>query len=185
MVAAVLAAGDPIQPLVGGRVDAMGSNVCPVAIWSLKPMSDRSFLKLFVHSLGRHQYRPRAWIVTGHARRSADISRVHGTCPFLRHGQDVTTIQSWNAFFREFIDVLTYGLRTACFLINTTAPAPVSFKTNAFHSVFRVAYKQKDGEFTLHVPGVHNVLLATASLRANALMFRPIRSDPLLNSSVA
>ena len=188
MVAAVLAAGglDPTV-VVGGRVDAMGSNARlgkSQYLVAEADESDRSFLKLS----------PILSVVT-------NIDREHMDC--YRNMRDVKKT------FLDFMDrVPFYGMIVACnddpllrkllpevqrrtvtygtrrgsdFLINvrkdqqrTVAP-PLSRRSLAgqggnFDSQpalgnFSVRYRGQDfGQFTLHVPGVHNVLNATAAI---------------------
>jgi UDP-N-acetylmuramate--alanine ligase len=184
MVAAVLAAGglDPTV-VVGGRVDAMGSNARlgkSQYLVAEADESDRSFLKLS----------PILSVVT-------NIDREHMDC--YRNMRDVKKT------FLDFMDrVPFYGMIVACnddpllrrllpevqrrtvtygtkrgsdFLIKLLDvagqdqnPRPVSPKngeTRVGHPLnqFRVRYQGQDlGEFTLHVPGVHNVLNATAAI---------------------
>jgi len=184
MVAAVLAAGglDPTV-VVGGRVDAMGSNARlgkSQYLVAEADESDRSFLKLS----------PILSVVT-------NIDREHMDC--YRNMRDVKKT------FLDFMDrVPFYGMIVACnddpvlrrllpevqrrtvtygtkrgsdFLIKVPVasgerqdPHPVSAKnaeTRVGHPLnrFRVRYRGQDlGEFTLHVPGVHNVLNATAAI---------------------
>jgi UDP-N-acetylmuramate--alanine ligase len=185
MVAAVLAAGglDPTV-VVGGRVDAMGSNARlgkSQYLVAEADESDRSFLKLS----------PILSVVT-------NIDREHMDC--YRNMRDVKKT------FLDFMDrVPFYGMIVACnddpllrrllpdvqrrtvtygtkrgsdFLIKLLerrpsrgqSPHPVPAKdaeTRVGHPLnrFRVRYRGLDlGEFTLHVPGVHNVLNATAAI---------------------
>jgi UDP-N-acetylmuramate--alanine ligase len=185
MVASVLAAGglDPTV-VVGGRVDAMGSNARLGKSHYLvaeADESDRSFLKLS----------PILSVVT-------NIDREH--MDTYRNMRDVKNT------FLEFMDrVPFYGMIVACnddpmlrrllpevqrrtvtygtkrgsdFLIKLLEPVarkdqdPHSVRaegaeTTMGHSLnrFRVRYRDQDlGEFTLHVPGVHNVLNATAAI---------------------
>jgi len=180
-VAAVLAAGglDPTV-VVGGRVDAMGSNARlgkSQYLVTEADESDRSFLKLS----------PILAVVT-------NIDREHMDC--YRNMRDVKKT------FVEFMDrVPFYGMVVACnddpllrrllpeaqrrtvtygtrrgsdFLIKTHVtgesqiPYPVAQNaTRAGHPLnrFHVRYRGDDlGKFTLHVPGVHNVLNATAAI---------------------
>jgi UDP-N-acetylmuramate--alanine ligase len=171
MVAAVLAAGglDPTV-VVGGRVDAMGSNARLGKSHYLvaeADESDRSFLKLS----------PILSVVT-------NIDREHMDC--YRNMRDVKKT------FLEFMDrVPFYGMIVVCnddpllrrllpevqrrtvtygtkrgsdFLIKLAASAE-SPSDNRPLSRFRVTYRKQDlGEFTLHVPGVHNILNATAAI---------------------
>ena len=182
MVAAVLAAGglDPTV-VVGGRVDAMGSNARlgkSQYLVAEADESDRSFLKLT----------PILSVVT-------NIDREHMDC--YRNMRDVKKT------FLEFMNrVPFYGMVVACnddpllrrllgevqrrtvtygtkrgsdFLIKIPTlaaknaarmghpqrPGDVGHPLSCFH----VRYRGQDlGEFTLHVPGVHNVLNATAAI---------------------
>ena len=177
MVAAVLAAGglDPTV-VVGGRVDAMGSNARlgkSQYLVAEADESDRSFLKLS----------PILSVVT-------NIDREH--MDTYRNMRDVKKT------FLDFMDrVPFYGMIVACnddpvlrkllpdvqrrtvtygtkrnsdFLIRlgTTKlesiadPKPL----NRFHVSYGKAGEHKTdlGEFTLHVPGAHNVLNATAAI---------------------
>ncbi|HZQ94905.1 MAG TPA: UDP-N-acetylmuramate--L-alanine ligase [Candidatus Sulfotelmatobacter sp.] len=172
MVAAVLAAGglDPTV-VVGGRVDAMGSNARlgkSQYLVAEADESDRSFLKLS----------PILSVVT-------NIDREHMDC--YRNMRDVKKT------FLDFMDrvpfygmivacndepllrrllpevqrrTLTYGTRRGSdFLIKPQANAPSSHGDARPLSRFRVRFHEKDlGDFTLHVPGLHNVLNATAAI---------------------
>jgi UDP-N-acetylmuramate--alanine ligase len=205
MVAAVLAAGglDPTV-VVGGRVDAMGSNARlgkSQYLVAEADESDRSFLKLT----------PILSVVT-------NIDREHMDC--YRNMRDVKKT------FLDFMDrVPFYGMVVACnddpllrrllpeakrrivtygtkrgsdFLIKVSSPKiqpkagqekeehekveqekaaapPLSrrslagqggdFDPPAPLSIFSVRYRDQDlGQFTLHVPGTHNVLNATAAI---------------------
>jgi UDP-N-acetylmuramate--alanine ligase len=170
MVAAILQAGD-LDPtvVVGGRVDALGSNARygkSQYMVAEADESDRSFLKLS----------PIVAVVT-------NIDREHMDC--YRDMEDVEQT------FLDFMDrVPFYGTVIACndnaplrallanvqrrvytygtepdsdFHITTettecgTTPAPMSH--------FRVRYRNRDlGHFDLHVPGAHNVLNATGAI---------------------
>jgi len=172
MVAAVLAAGglDPTV-VVGGRVDAMGSNARlgkSQYLVAEADESDRSFLKLT----------PILSVVT-------NIDREHMDC--YRNMRDVKKT------FLEFMDrVPFYGMIVACnddpllrrllpevqrrtvtygtkrgsdFLIKSEETKREGSGDSRPYSRFHVMYQKKDlGEFTLHVPGVHNVLNATAAI---------------------
>jgi len=174
MVAAVLAGGglDPTV-VVGGRVDAMGSNARlgkSRYLVAEADESDRSFLKLS----------PILSVVT-------NIDREHMDC--YRNMRDVKKT------FLEFMDrVPFYGMVVACnddpmlrrllpevqrravtygtkrgsdfFIKLGPGCAPASGGASGQPlSRFRVTYRKKDlGEFTLHVPGLHNVLNATAAI---------------------
>jgi len=172
MVAAVLAAGglDPTV-VVGGRVDAMGSNARlgkSQYLVAEADESDRSFLKLS----------PILSVVT-------NIDREHMDC--YRNMRDVKKT------FLEFMDrVPFYGMIVACnddpllrrllpdvqrrtltygtkrgsdFLIHLDSPLADAAAGGGPISRFRVTYRKQDlGGFTLRVPGVHNVLNATAAI---------------------
>jgi UDP-N-acetylmuramate--alanine ligase len=171
MVAAVLAAGE-LDPtvVVGGRVDAMGSNARLGKSHYLvaeADESDRSFLKLS----------PILAVVT-------NIDREHMDC--YRNMRDVKRA------FLDFMDrVPFYGMVVLCNddpLLRRMLPQiprrTVTYGTRRgsdFHiklgesvlnsgefrpiSRFHVMFKQKAlGEFRLRVPGVHNVLNATAAI---------------------
>ena len=175
MVAAVLAAGglDPTV-VVGGRVDAMGSNARVGKSQYLvaeADESDRSFLKLS----------PILSVVT-------NIDREHMDC--YRNMRDVKKT------FLEFMDrVPFYGMVVACnddpllrrllpqaqrrmvtygtkrgsdFHIKASASGlSAGIEAGEAHPVsrFGVRYREQDlGEFTLHVPGMHNILNATAAI---------------------
>jgi UDP-N-acetylmuramate--alanine ligase len=172
MVAAVLAAGglDPTV-VVGGRVDAMGSNARlgkSQYLVAEADESDRSFLKLS----------PILSVVT-------NIDREHMDC--YRNMRDVKKT------FLEFMDLVPfYGMVVACnddpllrrllpevqrrtvtygtkrgsdFLIKLDGAKLKVISDSQPLSRFSVNYHKQDlGEFTLHVPGVHNVLNATAAI---------------------
>ncbi|HEX7958722.1 MAG TPA: UDP-N-acetylmuramate--L-alanine ligase [Terriglobales bacterium] len=174
MVAAVLASGglDPTV-VVGGRVDAMGSNARlgkSQYLVAEADESDRSFLKLA----------PIISIVT-------NIDREHMDC--YRDMEDVEQA------FVDFMDrvpfygvviacndnerlrnvlprvtrrVLTYGLQDGADFRIQQKDRPQSRAGQACaYSMFTVQYRGKDlGSFELHVPGVHNVLNATAAIAA-------------------
>ena len=172
MVAAVLAAGglDPTV-VVGGRVDAMGSNARlgkSQYLVAEADESDRSFLKLS----------PILSVVT-------NIDREHMDCY-----RDMTDVEDT---FIEFMDrvpfygmvvacnddertrallprverrVVTYGMRQdSDFLIASDGVAQPSSAVQSPMTRFTVMYRQKSlGEFEIHVPGQHNVLNATAAI---------------------
>ena len=179
MVAAVLAAGglDPTV-VVGGRVDAMGSNARlgkSQYLVAEADESDRSFLKLS----------PILSVVT-------NIDREHMDC--YRDMRDVRRT------FLEFMErvpfygmvvgcnddvvlrrllprvhrrVTTYGTsRESDFLISMEAVLGAGEHSPVIR--FHVTYKEKDlGEFTLHVPGAHNVLNATAAIAVGTALDIP------------
>jgi len=176
MIATVLAAGnlDPTV-VVGGRIDAMGSNARlgkSQYLVAEADESDRSFLKLS----------PILAVVT-------NLDREHMDCY-----RDMADVE--NAFV-EFIDrvpfygscvaciddpllaailprvrrrVFTYGTSTkADFVVRMLPPAP-----EALSRFEVVADGNVLGPFTLHVPGRHNVLNATAAVAiATQLEMKP------------
>ena len=183
MVASVLAAGglDPTV-VVGGRVDAMGSNARlgkSQYLVAEADESDRSFLKLS----------PILSVVT-------NIDREHMDC--YRDMRDVRRT------FLEFMErvpfygmvigcnddpalrrllprvhrrVTSYGIRRGSdFLIHIlkatgSPPSPEEPKPRIR---FQVTYKERDlGEFALHVPGTHNVLNATAAITVGTALNIP------------
>ena len=171
MVAAVLAA-DGLDPtvVVGGRVDAMGSNARlgkSQYLVAEADESDRSFLKLS----------PILSIVT-------NIDREHMDC--YRNMRDVQQT------FLDFMDrvpfygmivachddpilrkllpqvqrrVMTYGTRRGSdFLIQPGSIEPQPGEHRPL-THFGVSYRGKDlGTFILHVPGLHNILNASAAI---------------------
>jgi UDP-N-acetylmuramate--alanine ligase len=181
MVAAVLAAGglDPTV-VVGGRVDAMGSNARlgkSQYLVAEADESDRSFLKLS----------PILSVVT-------NIDREHMDC--YRNMRDIKRA------FLDFMDrvpfygivvachddpllrrllpqvqrrVLTYGTRRGSDF--HVKPGEAVFDTAEGRPVtrFNVIYKGEDlGEFLLHVPGAHNVLNATAAIAVGVGLDVPV-----------
>jgi UDP-N-acetylmuramate--alanine ligase len=185
MVAAVLAGGglDPTV-VVGGRVDAMGSNARlgkSQYLVAEADESDRSFLKLS----------PILSVVT-------NIDREHMDC--YRNMRDVKKT------FLEFMDrVPFYGMVVVCnddpmlrrllpqaqrrtvtygtkrgsdFWIKIPTPRAQNAREMGHPlSRFRVSYREKDlGEFTLHVPGVHNILNATAAIAVGVGLDIPVEA---------
>ena len=166
MVAAVLAGGglDPTV-VVGGRVDALGSNArlgSSQYLVAEADESDRSFLKLS----------PVLGVVT-------NLDREHMDC--YRDLPDV------EAAFVEFMDAMPfYGATTACIdndLLRGVLPrvrrkvytygesedadfrVELTDRQTGCHSGFRVSYGGSEvGCFGLRVPGRHNVLNATAAV---------------------
>jgi UDP-N-acetylmuramate--alanine ligase len=166
MVAAVLAGGglDPTV-VVGGRVDALGSNARlgnSRYLVAEADESDRSFLKLS----------PVLGIVT-------NLDREHMDCY-----RDMAGVE---AAFVEFMDRMPfYGATTACvddpmlrgvlgrvrrrvFTYGERAEADFRMEVlpgmSDCRSRFRVSYGGAEvGVFRLHVPGRHNVLNATAAV---------------------
>jgi UDP-N-acetylmuramate--alanine ligase len=171
MVAAVLAAGD-LDPtiVVGGRIDAIGSNARlgkSQYLVAEADESDRSFLKLS----------PILAVVT-------NIDREHMDC--YRNMRDVKRA------FLDFMDrvpfygmvvvcnddpllrrllpqirrrTVTYGTRKGSDFRIKAAPPERKPGENACLSRFHVTYRGQDlGEFQLHVAGAHNILNATAAI---------------------
>src|SRR6202163_1096986 len=183
MVAAVLAAGglDPTV-VVGGRVDAMGSNARlgkSQYLVAEADESDRSFLKLS----------PILSVVTNIDREHMDCYRdmrdVRRTfLEFMERVPFYGMVVGCNddAVLRRMLPrvhrrVTTYGTsRGSDFLIRMSAPQ-VGLAPAGEHSPkvrFTVSYKGKDlGEFTLHVPGVHNILNATAAIAVGTALDVP------------
>jgi UDP-N-acetylmuramate--alanine ligase len=181
MVAAVLASGglDPTI-IVGGRVDAMGSNARLGKSHYLvaeADESDRSFLKLS----------PILSVVT-------NIDREHMDC--YRDMDDIERT------YIEFMDrVPFYGMIVACndneplrALLPRVQRRVVTYGTRADSdfrltileraatkgeplSRFNVAFKERDlGEFHLRVPGDHNVLNATAAIAVGIGLEVPVEA---------
>jgi UDP-N-acetylmuramate--alanine ligase len=180
MVAAVLAAGglDPTV-VVGGRVDAMGSNARlgkSQYLVAEADESDRSFLKLS----------PILAVVT-------NIDREHMDC--YRSMKDVKRA------FLDFMDRLPfYGMVVACnddpllrrlfpqiqrrlvtygtrrgsdFQVKLGKSNPKPEKSCVSH--FHVTYRGETlGTFELHVPGVHNILNATAAIAVGVGLDVPV-----------
>ncbi len=166
MIAAVLAGGalDPTV-VVGGRVDALGSNArlgTSQYLVAEADESDRSFLKLT----------PVLAVVT-------NLDREHMDC--------YSSMEDVDAAFVEFMDkVPFYGATTACIdnerlrgilprvrrrvhTYGESADADFQLillpRTEGCHSSFDVNYHGLLlGPFCLHVPGRHNVLNATAAV---------------------
>jgi len=189
MVAAVLAAGglDPTV-VVGGRVDAMGSNARlgkSQYLVAEADESDRSFLKLS----------PILSVVTNIDREHMDCYRdmrdVRRTfLEFMERVPFYGVVVGCNddAALRRLLPrvhrrVTTYGTSQGSdFLIRMRASPVASSEVGSFagrgeHGPlvrFQVTYKEKDlGEFTLHVPGLHNVLNATAAIAVGTALDIP------------
>ncbi len=179
MVAAVLAAGglDPTV-VVGGRVDALGSNARlgkSQYLVAEADESDRSFLKLS----------PILSVVTNIDREHMDCYRdmrdVRRTfLEFMERVPFYGVVVACNddAVLRRLLPrvhrrVTTYGISPGSdFLIRMGSSQSGLSEPGAIHAGkhsplvrFRVIYKERDlGEFTLRVPGAHNVLNATAAI---------------------
>jgi UDP-N-acetylmuramate--alanine ligase len=166
MIAAVLSGGglDPTV-VVGGRVDALGSNArlgTSQYLVAEADESDRSFLKLS----------PILAVIT-------NLDREHMDC--------YSSMEDVDAAFVEFMDRLPfYGAATACIdnprlrgilprvrrKVYTYGEAEdADFRLNILprrpdcHATFEVSLKGLViGTFNLHVPGKHNILNATAAV---------------------
>jgi UDP-N-acetylmuramate--alanine ligase len=182
MVAAVLAAGnlDPTV-VVGGRVDALGSNARlgkSQYLIAEADESDRSFLKLS----------PILSVVTNidreHMDTYRDMADVEDTfvdfmdrVPFY----GMLVVCNDDAPLRALLPRLkrryvTYGTREGSDfrVIRAEGAGPESKKGL---SVFGVQYKNKLlGEFSLNVPGSHNVLNATAAIAVGIGLEIPVYS---------
>ena len=173
MVAAVLAAGglDPTV-VVGGRVDAMGSNARlgkSQYLVAEADESDRSFLKLS----------PILSIVT-------NVDREHMDCYRDMDDVDQAFVEFMNRvpFYGAVIActdndrlatllprlerrVITYGTSEKADFRASVIDAAVKAAEGAPRSRFAVENRGKTvGEFALHVPGHHNILNATAAVAA-------------------
>ena len=180
MVAAVLAGGglDPTV-VVGGRVDAMGSNARLGKSHYLvaeADESDRSFLKLS----------PILAVVTNIDREHMDCYRdmedVEQT--FLRFMNSVpfygmVVACNDNDDLRRLLAgvrrrTLTYGIREDSDFRISNLRCGASQQTAAL-SRFQVSYREKDlGEFELRVPGAHNVANATAAIAVGIGLDMPV-----------
>jgi UDP-N-acetylmuramate--alanine ligase len=172
MVAAVLAGGglDPTV-VVGGRVDALGSNARlgnSQYLVAEADESDRSFLKLS----------PVLGVVTNldreHMDCYKDMADVEGAflefmdrMPFY----GATTACIDNALLRGILPrvrrrVFTYGQsEDADFRVEVLERGNGEANAGGRQSTFQVSYKGvMMGPFVLHVPGLHNILNATAAV---------------------
>ncbi|HEY4932782.1 MAG TPA: UDP-N-acetylmuramate--L-alanine ligase [Terriglobales bacterium] len=171
MLAVVLAAGglDPTV-VIGGRVDAMGSNARvgkSEYFVAEADESDRSFLKLW----------PILAVVTNIDREHMDCYRdmadVERTfVEFLDHVPFYGMVVACNDNddLRRLLPAVrrrtvTYGTREGSDFLITDISSGTAAEGRLATSVFRVHYQGKDlGEFHLHVPGEHNVRNATAAI---------------------
>jgi UDP-N-acetylmuramate--alanine ligase len=175
MVAAVLAAGglDPTV-VVGGRVGALGSNARlgkSQYLVAEADESDRSFLKLS----------PILAVVTNLDREHMDCYRdmrdVRRTfLEFMERIPFYGVVVACNddPSLRRMLPrvhrrVTTYGVTPGSdFLIRLHPSSSRQARVAGDHGArtgFGVLYKARDlGEFTLHVPGTHNILNATAAI---------------------
>ena len=171
MVAAVLAGGE-LDPtvIVGGRVDAMGSNARLGKSHYLvaeADESDRSFLKLwFIHAVVTN-------IDREHMDCYRDMSDVEETfvefmdsVPF--YGMVVACND--NEALRSILPrvrrrIVTYGTAEGSDFLIRCMPCDAQQLELGFLSRFSVEYRGKSlGEFQLRVPGMHNVRNATAAI---------------------
>ena len=173
MVAAVLAAGglDPTV-VVGGRVDAMGSNARlgkSQYLVAEADESDRSFLKLS----------PILSIVTNVDREHMDCYRdmddvEQAFVDFMNHVPFYGAVIACedderlrNLLPRLERRVITYGTTEASAFRARVLDEGCRSGDGQPHSRFEVVNRgKKIGEFDLHVPGRHNVLNATAAVAA-------------------
>ena len=171
MVAAVLAAGglDPTV-VVGGRVDAMGSNARlgrSQYLVAEADESDRSFLKLS----------PILAVVTNIDREHMDCYRdmrdVKRTfLDFMSRVPFYGTVVLCNddPVLRRLMPqvqrrVMTYGTRRGSDFHIKLAACELNAGEHHPLSRFQVNYRGKGlGEFTLRIPGIHNLLNATAAI---------------------
>jgi UDP-N-acetylmuramate--alanine ligase len=171
MVAAVLAAGglDPTV-VVGGRVDAMGSNARlgnSQYLVAEADESDRSFLKLS----------PILAVITNIDREHMDCYRNMGDVKraFIEFTGRVPfygTVVACNddPVLRGIIPqmrrrTVTYGVRRGSDFRLKALEAVADSGEDYPISRFTITYKGESlGDFRLHVPGLHNVLNATAAI---------------------
>ncbi len=181
MVAVVLAAGglDPTV-VIGGRVDAMGSNARvgkSEFFVAEADESDRSFLKLW----------PILAVVTNIDREHMDCYRdmadVERTfVDFFDHVPFYGMVVACNDNddLRRVLPavrrrIVTYGTREGSDFLIADMQSGISGEGHFASSAFRVQYHDRDlGEFQLHVPGVHNVRNATAAIAVGVGLDIPI-----------
>ena len=181
MVAAVLAAGglDPTV-VVGGRVDAMGSNARlgkSQYLVAEADESDRSFLKLS----------PILAVVTNIDREHMDSYRSMGDVKrafleFMDHLPFYGMVVACNddpLLRRLFPQIqrrlVTYGTRRGSdFQIRLDKRKPKQGEKSCI-SHFQVTYRGETlGGFELHVPGIHNILNATAAIAVGVGLDIPV-----------
>ena len=171
MVATVLASGglDPTV-VIGGRVDAMGSNARvgkSEYFVAEADESDRSFLKLW----------PILAVVTNIDREHMDCYRdmadvVRTFVDFLDHVPfyGIVVACNDNDDLRRVLPavrrrIVTYGTREGSDFLITKMQCSTVGETHMASNTFRVQYHERDlGEFQLYVPGEHNVRNATAAI---------------------
>src|SRR5215470_3213109 len=180
MIATVLAA-ENLDPtvVVGGRVDALGSNARlgkSQYLVAEADESDRSFLKLS----------PIVSVVTNIDREHMDTYRdmrdVRRTfLEFMERVPFYGLVVGCNddpvlerLLPRVHRRVLTYGVALGSDFQIRPVGAGLAPSDRVPVNRFHVAYREKDlGEFTLHVPGVHNVLNATAAIAVGTALDVP------------
>ena len=171
MVATVLASGglDPTV-VIGGRVDAMGSNARvgkSEYFVAEADESDRSFLKLW----------PILAVVTNIDREHMDCYRDMGDVErtfvdFLDHVPFYGMVVACNdnEDLRRMLPgvrrrIVTYGTHEGSDFLITHMQCGAVGESHMASSTFRVQYQGRSlGEFQLHVPGEHNVRNATAAI---------------------
>jgi UDP-N-acetylmuramate--alanine ligase len=192
MVAAVLAAGglDPTV-VVGGRVDAMGSNARlgkSQYLVAEADESDRSFLKLS----------PILAVVTNIDREHMDSYRSmsdvkRAFLEFMDHLPFYGMVVACNddpLLRRLFPQIqrrlVTYGTRRGSdFQIRLHKHKPKQSEKSCI-SHFQVTYRGETlGGFELHVPGVHNILNATAAIAVGVGLDIPVEQIHSALSSFA
>ena len=171
MVAAVLAGGE-LDPtvIVGGRVDAMGSNARlgkSQYLVAEADESDRSFLKLwFIHAVVTNIDREHMDCYHDMADVEQTFVEFMDRVPF--YGMVVACND--NDPLREILPrvrrrIVTYGTREGSDFLIRCSPCDSEQLTLGFLSSFSVEYRGKSlGEFLLRVPGIHNVRNATAAI---------------------
>ena len=171
MVATVLASGglDPTV-VIGGRVDAMGSNARvgkSEYFVAEADESDRSFLKLW----------PILAVVTNIDREHMDCYRDMGDVErtfvdFLDHVPFYGMVVACNdnEDLRRVLPavrrrIVTYGTHEGSDFLITNMQCGAVGESHMASSTFHVQYQGRSlGEFQLHVPGEHNVRNATAAI---------------------
>ncbi len=181
MVAAVLAGGE-LDPtvIVGGRVDAMGSNARlgkSQYMVAEADESDRSFLKLwFIHAVVTNLDRE-------HMDCYHDMEDIEQTfvafmdsVPF--YGMVVACNDNEplrNILARVRRRIVTYGTNEGSDFLIRCEPCDAQQLALGFYSSFSVEYRAKSlGNFVLRVPGIHNVRNATAAIAIGLALDIPL-----------
>jgi UDP-N-acetylmuramate--alanine ligase len=182
MVATVLASGglDPTV-VIGGRVDAMGSNARvgkSEYFVAEADESDRSFLKLW----------PILAVVTNldreHMDCYRDMSDVERTfVDFLDHVPFYGMVVACNdnEDLRRVLPavrrrIVTYGTRDGSDFLISDMQCGSTGESHMASSTFRVRYHGRSlGEFRLHVPGEHNIRNATAAVAVGIGLDVPVQ----------